>query len=1460
MSKTVKKLLSVVLAVLVLAAGFSTMLGSFVMADPAWTYDYTTLVSEVSTAEGIATTQNPNGEKGLYPRQGIQVKESYAVVPDSFGLYDTNGFGVNVSSTFAGLRVFDDFFSRGNANAVYAVGADTSEIHPYITYEVEPGTEFRIQYYTYTKSQWEAFGHSDKVDDFYFVDILVSSDGVNWVPAKVENEVILYPIKDANFDHVTATVANVGANTRFVKVQSSVDVDTVTYKLNDKEQWVYNYIPQDALFIQKVKLTAPTSVDASVKKVSFANKTTTINGEAYTGADARGLFLSSPKTHAARNGGFHPIGDELYQNAAWQNRYAWNYFSENDRDYYLRVQPGTRFVLGWSNYGSHDDIARALVGAYPEQYKTPEDFAVKVYTTDNLAGEWTEHRMAPSSNHSSYAMYFTFNFIIPENHSYVRIVTPISGSIGSVMKLDENGKPMESAQANAVSNSAGNDWCLIDSMEYTPFSYSYEKTYDYATSGQDSSSYYSNSFGFNSGLGYSQSYSGNYTKVFPYLLDKSEGTDAQIAASERTDDQLMNLVYKVKGDTFFDATIDLKYDSGALWYKTGHDKYKGTDTEEMHFKILTSADGNEWTTQATLGLGDDLYMRDNRSNSLKYNIGVYVPKGHNFVKVISYCRGYIVVGTNAVNFNNCFAVCGVKYSSAVSAQAGEASYPYNDLSIFPYGSSFETVDTLTAGPISAGATFNSTTGAVASSKVNLDNWGGSKLGVTIEYSAHGSNANTATKAGVGERPYVIYQVKPGTEFKADLKVDYNTKVKAEAETTNKDANGNVIKPFEFYFSTSDSINGEYTQVYKTKTISSALQNHSVNIAIPEDASYIKIEWPQTGWSQNAGNTTYAPQNHNAPLYSVTYVPATYAEGAETFNYANATVASVKDNVSQFGAINASSWDLKLISGAVRYENFSTCIEKVGDSYVAKLDKEWGKVERPYIIYEVMPGTTFAADIFFHTNRTKINDTWLPAALEAGLITDESKFEFTFEASATADGGWKNAADTSALASNATSTMTYDVPADCKYVKITFPQRGAVIQNTTSVVTDGNDVLRYAAAAMNDMASIKGVSYIPADADVVIENDYATKSDKVLGNETKAEFEVYNFSEVEATANGVAAIEDAENAFVEYKVSNDEALVIKSDDKLDIEVSYDGENFAKAQVSAYGGAYTINTLDGKQYVRVYLDAGEAISAVSAATLAPTATFVNAAGNKQVIELDSFGATPAPTLNTARAGYTFSGWDNAVEALYLDTTFKAKYDKAEETYAITVENGTIVSVAGKEEGDTEATARFDDRVVIEAPATDEGLVFDKWVVLKDGNPTETVVSNSHKFSFLASGDLALYAQYAEVKGEVNPFIYNAGSAIVTDNGDKWNMSVTWSVNVPAGATIKETGIVLAATETEMTKGAANTATMKHSSVGTGKTLMFTVTGIADGAKRYACPYAVLADDTVIYGTTVTATDAQ
>lgn len=1454
MSKTVKKLLSVVLAVLVLAAGFSTMLGSFVMADdPEWTYDYQTLIPEF-----VGTSRDHELLK-----HNVEVSDGSKLVPEEFGFYDivsvatnaraggsglwsenkdANGNPGTVVTDTMGLRVSDSFFLNANENRWYVTNRENiDDARAYVTYEVNAGSEFRVQYLTYTEAQWSAFNLSSK--ELRFLEILVSADGVNWVPAKVENDIVKDASSQGNYDRVTATVANVGANTRFVKVQFPANPHTVTYS-QDKGQWVKNYYPQDAWFLTKVALEAPVAANTTETVVNFKDVDTdgttvitTVNGVKTAPAD---VFYSYGKL-AQKGNGLVAYGDELWKaNTTWQNKLTWGQIAESDREFFLLVQPGTRFNLTFTDYNSHDDIAKGLVGA--GNIETTDDFAVKVFTAatkqDFANGNYTEHKMVPALQNGGNGFFGTYNFIIPDGHAFVRILHPISGAIGSVMKLKEDGTPMEYLEANAIYNTAGNDWVHIKGITYTAPTFAV--TDDYKTN-LSSNAHYKNVFELQpvaNKVGLGTQYN-NAT----HLLHKAdaEGNNVATAEKARTDEQLPYVLYEVKPGTVFKANLHLKYGSNnSLWRKSGYDKLAAElGFEEVHFELLTSPTGlaGSWTTRATLGKDGDTYVENTNMDSSAYDVIFGVPENAKYVKIVLHLRGTALSGTTVVSYDDAFGVYGASFTPAETNA---------EMTTYTYSSDTDTIAALqySKNPVK----FLATTGAVAAGN-----------GVRHEESW----TNIAGLGGIlldgysGGRGYLVYNVQPGTVFEARTYVSSIHKANFQGVQNGL---------FEYIFSGSDTVGGTYNAITNTvtdysvndqyKTSYSTLQVTS--FVVPEGMNFIKIEFPAT---MDSTNGTWA--NHGGSVNWVSFVPAKHVENGITFDYSKATVASVKDDLTQFGAIDASDWALKVTNNTVNYENFGTCIENVSGNYVAKVGKEWGKLTAPYMIFEVQPGTTFAANIFFHNNRTSINNTWLPAALAAGLITDESKFEFTFEASASKDGGWKNAADTSSLATGKIETMLYSVPEDCKYVKITFPQRGAVITNTKSVVTDGNGVERYAAASMNDMAFIEDVTYVPfgaADAYVVDENNYAAKSDKVLGNETKVEFEVYNFSEVEATANGIAAIEDAENAFVEYKVSNKEALVIKSGDELSFEVSYDGDKFVKAQVSAYSGVYTINTLDGKQYVRVSLDAGEAISAVSAAALAPTATFVTAS-SKQVIELDSFGATPAPTLNTARAGYTFSGWDNTVEALYLDATFNAEYDKAEETYAITVENGVILKVGGADcEADTtEATARFDDRVVIEAPATysdgNMDLVFDKWTDAK-GN----TVSNSRKFSFLASGALALTAEYAEVKSDINPFIYNADSAIVTDNGAKWNMSVTWSVNVPAGATIKETGIVLAATETEMTKGAANTYAMKHSSVGTGKTLMFTVTGIADGATRYARPYAVLADDTVIYGTTVTATDAQ
>ncbi len=1028
MKMAAKKLFSVVLSVLVLAAGFGTMLSEFITAEPEWTYNYDELVTQVDSVN----------EKALAPLR-VAMGE-YVEAPDYFGFYDYFGIATNLDATgvFAGLRVEDTFFSEVSDTLLYG-GMEINDAHPFVIYEVESGTEFRIQYYTYTKEHWADIGLGSYANDLYFASIFASSDGVNWVPANFENDIASMPT-EVPYDLVIATVANVGANTRFVKFEFPVDPSLVSDLLVDIEG--SGGVPQDALLIQKVKLTAPTAAVAE-KLVSFQNSKVTANGEKISLDE---VFVNYPATATVDDNGF---GLVTYTNSqlggGTTDMYPWGTFYETDRDYYLRVQPGTRFSLSFNDQTIHNDLADALV--FTGKIENTEQFAVRVFSSANLKNGWVEHKLAPSAANVSHGIKFSYNFIIPENHTYVKFVTPISGSVGSI----------KDAQGNTVTAQAGNTFCITDHIIYTPYDESgvfFDIDEDYASIKASAATIYLNH---------------NFSTTSPDTGFHSANLDTTYklgsVQTERTDDELAFLLYKVKGGTHFKAKLMIGWSGN--WRKEGYDNNKSADAEEMHFAILTSPDAAEWTLQYTLGLTDDFYVRSSTaSNNVYYNADVFVPEEHSYVKIISYCRGYYKYSGGSVYFNNQFMVGGASYVSA----------------------------------------------------------------------------------------------------------DYNDDI--------------------------------------------------------------------------------------------------------------------------------------------------------------------------------------------------------------------------------------------------TSNITV--------------------------------------------------------------NDYIAKSETILNNETKCEFAIYNYFDVETSANGIAANLDAENAFVEYKVNNNSALVIKSDNELKMEVSYDGKKFVKAQIYPCGDTYTVNTLDGKQYIRVYLDTNESIKAVFADALAPTATFINAAGNKEVIELDFFGETPVPSINTSRVGYIFSGWDNTVKGLYLDATFTAQYIKSDKTYNIATQNGGVVLCVGMdycEANTTTVAARFDDMVTLEAPATCDGLVFDKWMVFENGEPTEIVFSHSNKLSFLVNEDICLYAKYAEEKSEVVPFIYTSKKAQITknENSGLWNMSVIWQVNVPDNVEVCETGILVSTynfDDDAMCDGVISNGETdiikkrSHKNGAAGKTLMYTITDIEaeNSTTRFARPYAKITANGVaeiIYGDTLSHT---
>lgn len=108
----------------------------------------------------------------------------------------------------------------------------------------------------------------------------------------------------------------------------------------------------------------------------------------------------------------------------------------------------------------------------------------------------------------------------------------------------------------------------------------------------------------------------------------------------------------------------------------------------------------------------------------------------------------------------------------------------------------------------------------------------------------------------------------------------------------------------------------------------------------------------------------------------------------------------------------------------------------------------------------------------------------------------------------------------------------------------------------------------------------------------------------------------------------------------------------------------------------------------------------------------------------------------------------GWVRMIE---IQVWGKEPKDPDEKAYALNVENGTILSVAGTVIDDTEAKADEKDEVVVEADEPKEGETFDKWEVrLAPENFKIASASNAKRVTFdMPKGDVTLKATYKPVK---------------------------------------------------------------------------------------------------------------
>jgi Leucine-rich repeat (LRR) protein/heme-binding NEAT domain protein len=148
-----------------------------------------------------------------------------------------------------------------------------------------------------------------------------------------------------------------------------------------------------------------------------------------------------------------------------------------------------------------------------------------------------------------------------------------------------------------------------------------------------------------------------------------------------------------------------------------------------------------------------------------------------------------------------------------------------------------------------------------------------------------------------------------------------------------------------------------------------------------------------------------------------------------------------------------------------------------------------------------------------------------------------------------------------------------------------------------------------------------------------------------------------------------------------------------------------------------------------------------------------------------------------------GYNFSGWDKNFNAVTSDLIVTAVYARQADTYAVTVEGGTIA-------GNSAALGayQFNTKVIVEAAEAEEGLKFAYWE--HDGRKIN--LESTYVF-YMPKKDIVVSAVYVPNDSEVDrsPFITMVDVQVDTSNNSILFMARR---NVTEGYSLVESGILL------------------------------------------------------------------
>jgi uncharacterized repeat protein (TIGR02543 family) len=230
----------------------------------------------------------------------------------------------------------------------------------------------------------------------------------------------------------------------------------------------------------------------------------------------------------------------------------------------------------------------------------------------------------------------------------------------------------------------------------------------------------------------------------------------------------------------------------------------------------------------------------------------------------------------------------------------------------------------------------------------------------------------------------------------------------------------------------------------------------------------------------------------------------------------------------------------------------------------------------------------------------------------------------------------------------------------------------------------------------------------------------------------------------------------------------------------------------------------------------------------------------------------GGNAVPPANPTLVGYVFTGWDKGYTNVASDLTISPIFVRADQTYALTVVNGTT------SDGLTTGAYRFDYPVTVIAGPAPEGMVFGCWT--QDGIKVSTEATYTFYMPMRAT---TMTAVYVEKDAAVNAPFISLSNDVLIDTANR-TMLFTATRSVPEGYTLVESGVLLLKSDTAPSELTVETPNAIHGKIANTSTEQFYIrkSNVGTGDTWYARAYLIYRDNngniiTVYSENTVSAT---